>query len=281
MPIPKRGKEEDRNKFMSRCMSDTNMKEDYKEGNQRVAVCLNQATDGMDLIQKADFEKQVKEYGYAEELDENNFYVPAEAEYEDFGEPEEEWDISIAKPGLWENIRRKKEREGKNYRPARTEKEGRPTQEQLKRAQSEPSEKQKKALDKNKDGKISKEDFELLRKGKSSYKYEDPKTGQVFTYTRRGNYKNGDTPLIYKGEAAEYQGRKVKLGKPFLTPDGPKKRSVYVKNDKGNVVKVNFGDPNMKIKKSDPGRRKNFRARHNCDNPGPRWKARYWSCKAW
>ena len=63
--------------------------------------------------------------------------------------------------------------------------------------------------------------------------------------------------------------------------NGPKKRSVYVKNDKGNVVKVNFGDPNMKIKKSDPGRRKNFRARHNCDNPGPRWKARYWSCKAW
>ena len=84
-----------------------------------------------------------------------------------------------------------------------------------------------------------------------------------------------------KSLGAEYQGRKVKLGKPFLTPDGPKKRSVYVKNDKGNVVKVNFGDPNMKIKKSDPGRRKNFRARHNCDNPGPRWKARYWSCKFW
>lgn len=82
-------------------------------------------------------------------------------------------------------------------------------------------------------------------------------------------------------EEAEYQGRKVNLGKPFLTPDGPKKRSVYVKNDKGNVVKVNFGDPNMKIKKSDPERRKSFKARHNCDNPGPRTKARYWSCKAW
>jgi hypothetical protein len=82
-------------------------------------------------------------------------------------------------------------------------------------------------------------------------------------------------------EAAEYQGRKVTLNKPFLTPDGPKKRSVYVKNDKGNVVKVNFGDPNMKIKKNDPARRKSFRARHNCDNPGPKWKARYWSCKMW
>lgn len=80
---------------------------------------------------------------------------------------------------------------------------------------------------------------------------------------------------------AEYRGRKVSLGKPFLTPGGPKKRAVYVKNAKGNVVKVNFGDPNMKIKKSNPSRRKSFRARHNCSNPGPRWKARYWSCRAW
>lgn len=81
--------------------------------------------------------------------------------------------------------------------------------------------------------------------------------------------------------AAEKGGRKVTLNKPFRTPDGPKKFSVYVKNDKGNVVKVNFGDPNMRIKKNIPERRKSFRARHNCDNPGPKWKARYWSCKAW
>ena len=91
--------------------------------------------------------------------------------------------------------------------------------------------------------------------------------------------------MVYDEEGnalgAEYQGRKVTLNKPFLTPEGPKKRSVYVKNDKGNVVKVNFGDPNMKIKKSDPARRKSFRARHNCDNPGPKYKARYWSCKFW
>lgn len=80
---------------------------------------------------------------------------------------------------------------------------------------------------------------------------------------------------------AEYQGRKVSLGKPFLTPDGPKKRAVYVKNPKGNVVKVNFGQKGVKIKKSNPARRKSFRARHNCKNPGPRHKARYWSCKFW
>ena len=72
-----------------------------------------------------------------------------------------------------------------------------------------------------------------------------------------------------------------KLNKPFRTPKGPKKFSVYVKNEKGNVVKVNFGDPNMEIKRDDPARRKSFRARHNCENPGPKTKARYWSCKMW
>jgi hypothetical protein len=78
---------------------------------------------------------------------------------------------------------------------------------------------------------------------------------------------------------AEYQGRKVQLGKPMA--GDVKKSKVYVRGPKGNVVKVNFGDKKMKIKKSNPKRRKSFRARHNCDNPGPRWKARYWSCRAW
>jgi hypothetical protein len=79
---------------------------------------------------------------------------------------------------------------------------------------------------------------------------------------------------------AEYQGREVKLGKPMR--GDVKKFKVYVKNPKtGKVVKVNFGDPNMRIKKSNPERRKSFRARHNCDNPGPRTKARYWSCRKW
>jgi hypothetical protein len=79
---------------------------------------------------------------------------------------------------------------------------------------------------------------------------------------------------------AEYQGRDVQLGKP--TRGDVKKFKVYVRDPKtGNVKKVNFGDPNMRIKKSNPARRKSFRARHNCDNPGPRTKARYWSCRKW
>ena len=80
-------------------------------------------------------------------------------------------------------------------------------------------------------------------------------------------------------ESAEYQGRKVQLNNP--TRGDVKKFKVYVKNDKGNVVKVEFGDPNMEIKRDDPARRKSFRARHNCDNPGPKYKARFWSCKFW
>jgi len=84
---------------------------------------------------------------------------------------------------------------------------------------------------------------------------------------------------------AEYQGREVKLGKPMQ--GDVKKFKVYVKNPQGNVVKVNFGhkgkggEKTMSIKKNNPERRKSFRARHNCDSPGPRHKARYWSCRKW
>lgn len=87
----------------------------------------------------------------------------------------------------------------------------------------------------------------------------------------------------FQGESeldeAEYRGRKVPLGKKMK--GDVKKSKVYVRKPNGKVVKVEFGDPNMRIKKSNPKRRKSFRARHNCDNPGPRWKARYWSCRSW
>jgi hypothetical protein len=96
-------------------------------------------------------------------------------------------------------------------------------------------------------------------------------------------YNEDDDPI----DEAEYQGRKVKLGKPMQ--GDVKKFKVYVKDPKtGNVKKVNFGHGGssvkgkaMKIKKNNPARRRSFRARHNCDNPGPRTKARYWSCRKW
>ena len=95
----------------------------------------------------------------------------------------------------------------------------------------------------------------------------------------------------YKADVneAEYRGRKVKLGKPMR--GDVKKFKVYVKNPKGNVVKVNFGhggtsakkagQKTMKIRKNNPAARTSFRARHRCDTPGPRHKARYWSCRKW
>ena len=90
-----------------------------------------------------------------------------------------------------------------------------------------------------------------------------------------GSFKMGEDEM----DEAKYQGREVPLGKPMQGDVA--KSKVYVKGPKGNVVKVNFGDKTMRIKKNSPSHRKSFRARHRCENPGPRWKARYWSCRAW
>jgi hypothetical protein len=170
MPIPKIKKDEDKQKFVSRCMGDETMKKDYPNTQQRVAICLGQTRKSKSSIIE----------NVHDEL------LASNCEWDD------EWNEFI-----WET----------------------------------------------------------------------------------------EAYIIYdeseKIIAAEKPG-KVKLNKPFRTPSGPKKFSVYVKNDKDNVVKVNFGDPNMEIRRDDPERRKNFRARHQCDsNPGPKWKARYWSCKFW
>jgi len=114
-----------------------------------------------------------------------------------------------------------------------------------------------------------------INMGNYDKKMKQPKASSSELYIE--SKKKDITPII----EAEYKGRKVKLNKPFYTPGGPRKRAVYVKNEKGNIVKVGFGDPNMRIKKSIPARRKSYRARHHCENPGPHWKANYWSCKAW
>jgi hypothetical protein len=79
-------------------------------------------------------------------------------------------------------------------------------------------------------------------------------------------------------EEAEYRGRNVKLNKPFRTPGGPRKFSVYTKNDSGNIVKVSFGQPGMRVNNADPKKARSFRKRMRCDQPGPRWKAKWWSC---
>ena len=114
------------------------------------------------------------------------------------------------------------------------------------------------------------------------YDVENLQDSQDFMNYMKENYWRVDESTL---EEAEYQGRKVKLGKPMQ--GDVKKFKVYVKNPKGNVVKVNFGQGGdakggtMRIRKNNPKARANFRARHNCDSPGPRHKARYWSCKKW
>ncbi|MEY4334639.1 MAG: Pelagibacter phage [Bacteroidota bacterium] len=220
MPIPKRNKNEDKQKFVSRCMSNETMKKDYPDNKQRIAICLGQtrrSKSGL-LDQVIDVLQYAMGYGncndcdgYDEELTVLNLVIPSEQDYIDFNETTEEFDVTTL----------------------------------------------------------------------ASYMYKDPRTGEIFYYDVRDIYEKNGKPLVYIGKASEYQGKKVTLNKPFRTPDGPKKFSVYVKNEKGNVVKVNFGDPNMEIKKDIPARRKSFRARMRCETPGPKWKARYWACKSW
>jgi hypothetical protein len=116
--------------------------------------------------------------------------------------------------------------------------------------------------------------------GKACWKgYKRMGTKQKGGKTVDNCVKMGEDLEEQQTDEAEYQGRKVQLGKKM--PGDVKKSKVYVKNPQGRVVKVNFGDKKMRIKKSNPARRKSFRARHNCANPGPRHKARYWSCRSW
>jgi hypothetical protein len=112
--------------------------------------------------------------------------------------------------------------------------------------------------------------------------------GKSVLSEEQSNYEDfyGSVENVDLLNEAEYQGRNVQLGK--IMQGDIKKFKVYVKNDKGKVVKVNFGfggksakGKRMVIKKNNPERRRSFRARHNCDNPGPRWKPRYWACKTW
>ena len=129
-------------------------------------------------------------------------------------------------------------------------------------------------------GEVIRELEGMFESGESEFEENETLYEDAYGSVQSINY---ETEFINE---AEYQGRKVQLGK--VMQGDVKKSKVYVKNDKGKVVKVNFGfggksahGKRMSIKKNNPARRKSFRARHNCENPGPRWKPKYWSCKAW
>ena len=110
-------------------------------------------------------------------------------------------------------------------------------------------------------------------------KLTDKERSIAFATAWKHHNKEKNEDIEQDVDEAEYRGKNVPLGKKL--PGDVKKSKVYVRKPNGNIVKVNFGDKKMRIKKSNPARRKSFRARHNCKNPGPRWKARYWSCRSW
>lgn len=160
--------------------------------------------------------------------------------------------------GLWSNIHAKRERikSGSGEQMRKPGSKGAPSPDAIRSA--------KEAVDPN----LPKNRLEGSKSLVDNYKKNTP--GQTRTTVET---------VKRVMQEAEYQGRDVPLGKKMK--GDVKKSKVFVRNEKGNVVKVEFGDPNMTIKKHIPARRKSFRARHNCDNPGPRTKARYWSCKSW
>jgi len=105
---------------------------------------------------------------------------------------------------------------------------------------------------------------------------------QIIYLGNAHNMHKKELEIDFSSIIAEKKKGKAPLNKPFRLPSGSKKKfGVYVKNDKGNIVMVKFGDPNMSIKRDNPERRKAYRSRHGCDNPGPKYKANYWSCKMW
>ena len=220
-----------------------------------------------DLREEEDSMKSFSEFveelelGYAEEF----FNLEEDVEYEDWGEESEEVEVYAVihekKGPCWTGYRMEGMKKGRN---------GNPVPNCVK-------EETKHSTDMT--GKV------CSSCGKGKYKemsLHDDREGKLTCSNSKCKSRVDRWKQPAVKEEAESGGRKVSLNKPFLTPGENKKRAVYVKNAKGNVVKVRFGDPNMRIRKSNPAARKSFRARHGCDvNPGPKWKAKYWSCRAW
>ena len=194
---------------------------------------------------------------------------------------------------LWQNIKKKRDRiaRGSGERMRKKGEKGAPTADQIKRAQEmkekhggqhvstgrEMTDAEKKKREDIKKG---------LMKNKKDFKdrYGKDADSVMNALATKMAMKEEDECSCFDHviTEAEYEGRKVKLNDPIRTTEDPKhKFKVYVKNDKGNIVVVRFGDPNLSIKRDDPARRKSFRARHNCDDPGPKYKPRYWSCFQW
>lgn len=286
MPDPKPNESKD--DYMSRCMGDDKMVNEFGNPKQRAAVCNSYFDDG-----KAKKAETVEALQYGRPGKNDPRKTPAKPSERRRGS--------------------KKNKPGSAKKPNKSISMSKETEARIRKLMVEHN---KKVAKKGKGSKASMGRLKsVFRRGAGAFSRSHApnmsRTGwgiarvKAFLYLLRNgrpsnpNYKQ-DNDLLPKSHprakkaseayedwdeeaftAAEYQGRKVTLNKPFRTPDGPKKFAVYTKNEKGTVVIVRFGDPNMEIKRDDPKRRKAFRDRHNCDSPGPKWKARYWSCHQW
>ena len=257
----------------------TRMQDDFYELEKEVMdageASEEQKEQALNLYNK--IMKKAGEIGLADDIDD---YMKQHIDSVIKGKPEPGFGRTDINESLWANIHKKRQRikRGSGERMRKKGEKGAPTAAQMKRAKGES------ILD------YIERRMSTLKTDPKQPNLKIPKRGKagVTKFQKRsGGRSRLDSPytMMLKNswgevtEAAEYQGRKVQLNNP--TRGDVKKFKVFVKNDKGNVVKVEFGDPNMEIKRDDPARRKSFRARHNCDNPGPKYKARFWSCKFW
>ena len=282
MPDPKPN--ESRDDYMDRCMGDDKMRKDFENTSQRAAVCNSYFED-----KKADAVEALQ-YGRPGKNDPRK--TPAKP--------------SERRKGS------KKNKPGSAKKPNKSISMSKSTEARIRKLMEEHNAKVKK---KGKGSRASMGRLKsVFRRGAGAFSRSHApnmsRTGwgiarvKAFLYLLRNgrpsnpNYKQ-DNDLLPKShpraseeedyedwdnevfEGAEYQGRKVKLNKPFRTPKESKKFAVYVQNEKGNVVIVRFGDPNMEIKRDDPKRRKAFRDRHNCAEAKDKTTPRYWSCKMW
>jgi hypothetical protein len=184
------------------------------------------------------------------------------------------------KRGLWDNIHAKRERikKGSGEHMRRPGEAGRPTSKDFKDASESV---QLKTHEKSKHVKTP-ETVEPQSTDPNDPDSRFDGTNSVVNVYRNATPGQGGKLAAVKKVVREalYHGKHVELNKP--SHGDVKKSKVFVKDPStGNVKKVNFGDKNMTIKKNIPARRKSFRARHHCEDPGPKTKARYWSCKAW
>ena len=282
MPTPKEG--ESRNDYMSRCMGDDKMNDEFGNPKQRAAVCNSYFEE-----KKAE---TVEALQYGKPGKDDARKTPAKPSERRKGSKKNKKD-SASKPNS--SIKMSKETEARinklmqehNKKVASKSKGSKASMGMLKsvfrRGTGAFSRSHAPNMSRSGWGVARVKAFlYLLRNGRPSnpnYKQDNDLLPNSHPRGKKADEEYEDWGLAM--EAAKYQGKTVSLNKPFRTSGGKKKFAVYVKNPAGKVIIVRFGDPNMEIKRDDPKRRKAFRDRHNCAEKKDKTTPGYWSCYQW